>query len=188
MAATEAPASPFSRPVGVPDSHRGTAARGSRATTSTALAATWPESASALGERNTIRRLGVRQLVGALAGSTPGPAWRSLPTSSSLPSAGSGRCSTRANCRGARPWCGCDVGGGGGNRTHVRKPSAAGVYADSRFILPLSRPSSLRPAGGPRDQPQSSRPSPEARFRASHQNMTPVPAPCWLDAASASGG
>src|SRR5881398_1567834 len=27
------------------------------------------------------------------------------------------------------------VGGGGGNRTHVRKPSAAGVYVDSRSTL-----------------------------------------------------
>ena len=26
------------------------------------------------------------------------------------------------------------------NRTHVRKPSASGVYVDSRFILLLSRP------------------------------------------------
>jgi len=72
--------------------------------------------------------------------------------------------------------CG-NVGGGGGNRTHVRKPSAAGVYVDSRFILLLSRPSALHPAGGPRDQPHVSRPSPEARFRASHRNMTPVPRP-----------
>ena len=72
--------------------------------------------------------------------------------------------------------CG-NVGGGGGNRTHVRKPSAAGVYVDSRFILLLSRPSVLHPAGGPRGQPHLSRPSPEAKFWASHQNMMPVPRP-----------
>src|SRR5215813_15664642 len=29
------------------------------------------------------------------------------------------------------------IGGGGGNRTHVRKPSAAGVYVDSRSTLLL---------------------------------------------------
>jgi hypothetical protein len=72
--------------------------------------------------------------------------------------------------------CG-DVGGGGGNRTHVREPSATGVYVGSRFILRLSRSSVLHPAGGPRGQPHLSRPSPEARFRASHQDMMPVPGP-----------
>jgi len=72
--------------------------------------------------------------------------------------------------------CG-NVGGGGGNRTHVRKPSAAGVYVDSRVILLLSRPSTLHPAGGPRGQPQGSRSSPEAKVGASRRNMTPVPAP-----------
>ena len=35
---------------------------------------------------------------------------------------------------GVRIYC---VGGGGGNRTHVRKPSAAGVYVDSRSTLLL---------------------------------------------------
>jgi len=74
-------------------------------------------------------------------------------------------------------------GGGGGNWTHVREPSAAGVYADIRFILRLSRPSVLHPAGGPRGQPHLSRPSPEAKFRPSHQNMMPVPRPWWLDLA-----
>jgi hypothetical protein len=69
------------------------------------------------------------------------------------------------------------VGGGGGNRTHVRKPSAAGIYANSRFTLLLSRPSAVQPAGGPRDQPHQSRSSPEARFGASHQDMTPRPRP-----------
>src|SRR5262245_10907595 len=68
-------------------------------------------------------------------------------------------------------------GGGGGNRTHVRKPSAAGVYVDSRSTLLLSRPAILQSAGSPRGQPQKSRPSPEARFGASHQSMTPVPGP-----------
>jgi DNA-binding CsgD family transcriptional regulator len=71
----------------------------------------------------------------------------------------------------------CCDGGGGGNRTHVRKPSAAGVYVDSRFILLLSRPSALHPAGGPRGQPHKSRSAPEARIGASHQSMMPVPRP-----------
>src|SRR5262245_9446579 len=71
----------------------------------------------------------------------------------------------------------CSVGGGGGNRTHVRKPSAAGVYADSRPIVRLARPAPVRPTGRLRGQPHCSRPSPETRFRASHQNMTSVPEP-----------
>src|SRR5215475_703849 len=37
------------------------------------------------------------------------------------------------------------VGGGGGNRTHVRKPLAAGIYINSRFFLALASRRSNRP-------------------------------------------
>ena len=38
-------------------------------------------------------------------------------------------------------------------------------------------PEAVQPTGGPRGQPHCSRPSPEAKFRASPRNMTPVPGP-----------